>query len=77
MAERIALKHKDAATAMWIGTFHAFGLDLIRRFHTELGLPKDPRMMGPDRGGRTPRAGVSATGPRSLPQSLRPDPSHR
>lgn len=45
MAERIAIKHKDAAAAIWIGTFHAFGLDLIRRFHAELGLPKDPRMM--------------------------------
>lgn len=45
MAERIALKHRDAAAAMWIGTFHAFGLDLIRRFHVELRLPKDPRMM--------------------------------
>jgi superfamily I DNA/RNA helicase len=45
MAERIALKSKAAAAAMWIGTFHAFGLDLIRRFHVELGLPKDPRMM--------------------------------
>jgi superfamily I DNA/RNA helicase len=45
MAERIAVKHKDAAAAMWIGTFHAFGLDLIRRFHQELGLPEDPRLM--------------------------------
>jgi len=45
MAERIALKHKAAAAAMWIGTFHAFGLDVIRRFHTELGLPKDPRLL--------------------------------
>lgn len=45
MAERIARKHKAAAAAMWIGTFHAFGLDIIRRFHNELGLPKDPRMM--------------------------------
>lgn len=45
MAERIARKHKDAAAAMWIGTFHAFGLDIIRRFHKELGLPEDPRMM--------------------------------
>jgi superfamily I DNA/RNA helicase/Zn-dependent peptidase ImmA (M78 family) len=45
MAERIATKNKDAAAAMWIGTFHAFGLDLIRRFHAELGLPKDPRLM--------------------------------
>jgi hypothetical protein len=45
MAERIALKNKEAAAAMWIGTFHAFGLDLIRRFHMEAGLPKDPRLM--------------------------------
>lgn len=45
MAERIARKRPDAAVAMWIGTFHAFGLDIIRRFHAELGLPKDPRMM--------------------------------
>lgn len=46
MAERIARVCKGAAAAaMWIGTFHAFGLDLIRRFHTELGLPRDPRMM--------------------------------
>lgn len=45
MAERIAVKHKKASAAMWIGTFHAFGLDIVRRFHAELGLPKDPRMM--------------------------------
>lgn len=45
MAERIARKRPDAAAAMWIGTFHAFGLDIIRRFHTDFGLPKDPRMM--------------------------------
>lgn len=45
MAERIARKHTVAAAAMWIGTFHAFGLDVIRRFHVELGLPKDPRMI--------------------------------
>jgi len=45
MAERIARKRPEAAAGMWIGTFHAFGLDIIRRFHAELGLPKDPRMM--------------------------------
>jgi superfamily I DNA/RNA helicase/Zn-dependent peptidase ImmA (M78 family) len=45
MAGRIALKQKVAAAAMWIGTFHAFGLDLIRRFHAELGLVEDPRIM--------------------------------
>ncbi|WIY69013.1 ATP-dependent helicase [Aquidulcibacter paucihalophilus] len=45
MADRIADKRKADAAAMWIGTFHAFGLDVIRRFHAELGLPKDPKMM--------------------------------
>lgn len=45
LAERIGRKDAAAAAAMWIGTFHAFGLDLVRRFHNELGLPKDPRMM--------------------------------
>ena len=45
MSERIAEKHTEAAAAMWIGTFHAFGLDLLRRFHSELGLPQDPRLL--------------------------------
>lgn len=45
MSERIAIKNAGAAAAMWIGTFHAFGFDLIRRFHGDLGLPKEPRFM--------------------------------
>jgi len=45
MAERIARKNNDAAAAMWIGTFHAFGLDIVRRFHAELGFKTDPRML--------------------------------
>ncbi|MDB5575340.1 MAG: UvrD/REP helicase [Bradyrhizobium sp.] len=45
MAVRIARTRPEAAAAMWIGTFHAFGLDLVRRFSTELNLPADPRMM--------------------------------
>jgi superfamily I DNA/RNA helicase len=45
IAERIARVDKVAAAAMWTGTFHAFGLDLIRRFHTELNLPANPRML--------------------------------
>lgn len=45
MADRIAAKQPQAAAAMWIGTFHAFGLDVVRRFKTELGFPDDPRMM--------------------------------
>lgn len=45
MAERIARKCPVPAASLWVGTFHAFGLDLVRRFHAELGLPKDPRMI--------------------------------
>jgi superfamily I DNA/RNA helicase len=45
MAGRLARKRPAEASAMWIGTFHAFGLDIIRRFHQELGLPPNPRLM--------------------------------
>lgn len=45
LADRIAAKNPKAAAAMWIGTFHSFGLDIIRRFHERLKLPADPRMM--------------------------------
>lgn len=45
MAERIARKCPGPAASLWVGTFHAFGLDIVRRFHMELGLPKDPRMI--------------------------------
>jgi integrase len=30
---------------MWIGIFHAFGLDVVRRFHDQLRLPSEPRLM--------------------------------
>lgn len=45
MAERISATKPDEAAAMWIGTFHAFGLDLIRRFSSEFSLPDNPRLM--------------------------------
>lgn len=45
MSERIAHSRPAAAAAMWMGTFHAFGLDLIRIYHAELGLPGDPLLM--------------------------------
>lgn len=45
IAQRIAEVNPAAAAAMWIGTFHAFGLDLLRRFYQELDLPPDPRML--------------------------------
>lgn len=43
--ERIAATDRSAAAAMWIGTFHSFGLDVIRRFHERLDLPNDPRII--------------------------------
>ena len=45
MADRIGAKQPEAAAALWVGTFHAFGLDLVRRFHASLELPPDPRMI--------------------------------
>lgn len=45
LSERIAATNPTAAAAMWIGTFHAFGLDIIRRFHDKLGLPPNPRLI--------------------------------
>ncbi len=35
---------KEAAPRIWVGTFHAFGLDLVRRYHDLLGLPADPAL---------------------------------
>lgn len=45
LSDRIAARRPDAAAAMWIGTFHSFGLDIIRRFHERLKLPSNPRLM--------------------------------
>lgn len=45
LSERLAASNSTAAAAMWIGTFHAFGLDIVRRFHDKLGLPSDPRLI--------------------------------
>ena len=42
LAERLAATVPTAAPHIWIGTFHAFGLDLVRRYHDLLGLPPDP-----------------------------------
>jgi DNA helicase-2/ATP-dependent DNA helicase PcrA len=45
LSERLAARNPQAAAAMWIGTFHAFGLDIVRRFHDKLGLPTAPRLI--------------------------------
>lgn len=42
LAERITAAAPADAASIWIGTFHAFGLDLVRRFHDRIGLPAKP-----------------------------------
>jgi hypothetical protein len=44
LAERIAAIAPEQAPRIWIGTFHAFGLDLVRRYHEKLDLPADPML---------------------------------
>lgn len=45
LSERIGSKYPEASAKMWAGTFHGFGLDLIRRFHDRLKLPVSPRLL--------------------------------
>jgi superfamily I DNA/RNA helicase len=47
MHERLAQSAAEAARRVWIGTFHAYGLELLRRFGTRLGLPPSPRLLDP------------------------------
>lgn len=44
LSERIALVAPEQASRIWTGTFHAFGLDLLRRHHDLLDLPPDPSL---------------------------------
>ncbi|MCW1410853.1 MULTISPECIES: UvrD-helicase domain-containing protein [Rhizobium] len=45
LSERIAKRAPQAAAAMWIGTFHAYGLNLVRSYHRELGFAREPRLL--------------------------------
>ena len=45
LRERISDKASDAAALLWIGTFHAFGLDIVHRFHQILGLSENPTVV--------------------------------
>ncbi len=37
MRERLSISHADAAIEMWVGTFHAFGLELITKWPSRIG----------------------------------------
>ena len=45
MSERALAIWPEAVGTAWIGTFHSFGLDIVRRFHDRLKLPVDPRLI--------------------------------
>jgi DNA helicase-2/ATP-dependent DNA helicase PcrA len=44
LSERLTAAAPEAAPKLWIGTFHAFGLDLVRRYHDKLGLAPNPSL---------------------------------
>lgn len=44
LSERLSLALPDAAPKIWAGTFHSFGLELLRRHGELIGLPKDPAL---------------------------------
>lgn len=39
LKHRVGLKLGSSAKDLWTGTFHSFGLQVLRRFHKEAGLP--------------------------------------
>lgn len=47
MRIRIAQVQPDAAARIWMGTFHAFGLEVLRKFGAKLGLPARPAVLDP------------------------------
>ena len=44
LSERLTAAAPEAAPKLWIGTFHAFGLDLVRRYHDKLELAPNPSL---------------------------------
>ena len=47
MRARVALVAPEAAPRIWMGTFHAFGLELLRKYGTRLDLPPRPEVVDP------------------------------
>lgn len=47
LRERVARVAPDAAAWVWTGTFHAYGLELLRKHGPRLGLPAKPPICGP------------------------------
>lgn len=47
MATRIAERRPTEAVEVWTGTFHAFGLEIMRRHYDRMGLTPKVRMLSP------------------------------
>src|SRR5207237_799260 len=47
MRESVERFASDAAPKIWIGTFHAFGLELLRRYWQQAALPPRARVLDP------------------------------
>ncbi len=47
MRSRVADVSPEEASGIWIGTFHAFGLELLRKYGTYLGLPPRVGVLDP------------------------------
>lgn len=44
---RVALATPNTASAIWAGTFHSFGLEILRKFGDRIGLPADVKLADP------------------------------
>lgn len=42
ITDRLKTALGEKARRVWVGTFHSFGLDLVRRYYDQLDLPPDP-----------------------------------
>jgi len=47
MRERIARIRPDAAPEIWMGTFHAYGIEILRKYGTRVGLGPKPEVLDP------------------------------
>jgi superfamily I DNA/RNA helicase len=47
MRSRVAIAARDIAHQIWIGTFHAFGLELLRKYGFKIGINPDFKILDP------------------------------
>lgn len=47
MRERVAKNRPDVAPAIWMGTFHAYGLELLRKYGDRIGISSSLEVLDP------------------------------